>query len=109
MNDKYFGMLLVLGEGNFGCVHKARANGIIPGDDVRNIVAVKTLKGQLIAHLMYSKDHLIVDDARPSDIDDLKQELHILKKIQPHCNIMNLLGYCSKPGLMILLNYKYIQ
>lgn len=37
-----------LGEGNFGCVRKARANGIIPGDDVRNIVAVKTLKGQYI-------------------------------------------------------------
>jgi len=93
------------GEGNFGCVRKARANGIIPGDDVRNIVAVKTLKCQLIAHVMHVniKGRLIVDNARPSDVDDLKQELHILKKIQPHCNILNLLGYCSKPGLTIII------
>jgi len=34
------------GEGNFGRVYKARANDIIPGDNVRNIVAVKTLKGE---------------------------------------------------------------
>jgi len=37
-------------------------------------------------------------NARPSDIDDLEQELHILKMIQPHCNILNLLGYCNKSG-----------
>jgi len=39
-----------------------------------------------------------VANARPSDIDDLEQELRILKMIQPHCNILNLLGYCNKPG-----------
>ena len=37
---------IALGEGNFGCVRKARAKGIIPGNNVRNIVAVKTLKGR---------------------------------------------------------------
>lgn len=41
-----------LGEGNFGQVHKARANGIIPGDETRNVVAVKTLKGQLMTACM---------------------------------------------------------
>ena len=46
INQRLLVTMISTGEGNFGCVYKARANGIIPGDNVRNIVAVKTLKGQ---------------------------------------------------------------
>lgn len=49
---------------------------------------------------MHICDGHISANARPSDVDDLRQELHILKKIQPHCNILNLLGCCSKPGTL---------
>ena len=35
-----------VGEGQFGQVFKAQASGIVPGDNTRNIVAVKTVKGK---------------------------------------------------------------
>ena len=39
---------LAAGEGQFGRVFKAIAEGICPQDNNRNIVAVKTLKGKAI-------------------------------------------------------------
>lgn len=39
-------VLACVGEGQFGQVFKAQASGIVPGDNTRNIVAVKTVKGK---------------------------------------------------------------
>ena len=40
------------GEGQFGRVFKALAEGICPQDDNRKIVAIKTLKGKTIQNLL---------------------------------------------------------
>lgn len=74
-------LMELLGEGQFGEVWKATAAGIVPDDISRNIVAIKTIKE--------SATHL--------DEEDLYAELNIMKKIKPHPNIINLLGYCTKP------------
>ena len=42
---------LATGEGQFGRVFKAIAEGICPHDSNRNVVAVKTLKGKAIGRL----------------------------------------------------------
>lgn len=37
-------------------------------------------------------------NARPSDKDDLDSELEIMRHMEPHPNIINLLGQCSETG-----------
>ena len=41
---------------------------------------------------------LFSDSATHLDEEDLYAELNIMKKIKPHPNIINLLGYCTKPS-----------
>lgn len=41
---------------------------------------------------------IIIGNARPSDIMDLHSELDTMRRIEPHPNIINFLGVCSKPG-----------
>lgn len=43
----YVYCLFLLGEGEFGEVWKAIAPGIVPGNQARNVVAVKHVKGSI--------------------------------------------------------------
>ncbi len=43
-------------------------------------------------------NNLFIDTATALDANVLLQELDIMKKIRPHPNIVNLLGYCTLPG-----------
>eukprot|EP00731_Ephydatia_muelleri_P021008 Em0013g735a len=72
----------LLGKGAFGKVFKAYAEGIIPDTPERNVVAVKMVK----------------DNASSQEILELYDEMEIMKKIDPHENLLNLLGYCTTPG-----------
>ena len=40
---------------------------------------------------------LSVENALNMDVNDLYAELEIMKKMEPHPNILNLLGYCTRP------------
>ena len=53
---------------------------------------------------------LFTDSATHLDEEDLYAELNIMKKIKPHPNIINLLGYCTKPSekSIYLSIYMYI-
>jgi len=95
-------MFLLLGEGQFGVVHKALAEGICSYDTNRSVVAVKTLKGSesaLAITTLCLPYMIFVVNARPSDINDLHSELDTMKKMDPHPNIINILGVCSRPGV----------
>ncbi|KAL5470980.1 hypothetical protein EMCRGX_G029049 [Ephydatia muelleri] len=72
----------LLGKGEFGQVYKGQAIGIIPDAPERNVVAVKMVK----------------DNAPLQEIRDLYDEMELMKKMEPHENMLNLLGYCTKPG-----------
>nr|XP_023675349.1 fibroblast growth factor receptor 4-like [Paramormyrops kingsleyae] len=80
-----------LGEGCFGQVVKAEAYGInknSPGQSTA--VAVKMLK----------------DDATDKDLADLISEMELMKGMDKHKNIINLLGVCTKDGpLYVLVEY----
>ncbi|XP_065920975.1 platelet-derived growth factor receptor alpha-like isoform X2 [Dysidea avara] len=75
-------LLHVLGEGHFGKVWRAKAEGIVQNIPHLNIVAVKTCK----------------ETTTECAIHDLWSELEILLKIKPHSNICNLLGFCYSEG-----------
>ena len=88
------------GEGNFGVVWKAKAEGIVENAPHLNIVAVKTIKGTYICHFqIHSMPELCtcitLDALNVQAIDDFFLELIILLKIMPHLNICNLLGFCN--------------
>ncbi|KAL0274572.1 UNVERIFIED_CONTAM: hypothetical protein PYX00_002674 [Menopon gallinae] len=78
-----------IGEGEFGKVLKARAEGIGNGDEA-TIVAVKTLK----------------ENARESELADLVSEFQLLKEVD-HPNIIHLLGACTTLDgpLYIIIEY----
>jgi len=46
------------------------------------VVAVKTLK----------------DNAGEKEREDLKQELQVMKMLEPHANVVRLLGCCTEKG-----------
>ena len=84
---------------------KAKAEGIVEGTPGRNIVAVKTIKGietrSLLAvcpvNRMWFK--LLLDcteNATLEDTENLWDELFLMKHMEPHENILNLLGHCTK-------------
>ena len=52
------------------------------GREGASVVAVKTLK----------------DNASDKERDDLKQELHVMKMLEPHANVVRLLGCCTEKG-----------
>ena len=70
------------GEGSFGRVLQARAERIVAGMPERNIVAVKTTK----------------DNATSVEREELLAELDLMRNLEPHENILNLLGQCTTPG-----------
>nr|XP_046160212.1 fibroblast growth factor receptor 4-like [Oncorhynchus gorbuscha] len=80
-----------LGEGCFGQVVRAEAYGLNK-DHQENIstVAVKMLK----------------DDATDKDLSDLISEMELMKVMDKHKNIINLLGVCTEDGpLYVLVEY----
>uniref|UniRef100_A0A6Q2Y2U0 Fibroblast growth factor receptor 4 n=1 Tax=Esox lucius TaxID=8010 RepID=A0A6Q2Y2U0_ESOLU len=80
-----------LGEGCFGQVVRAEAYGINK-DHQENVstVAVKMLK----------------DDATDKDLADLISEMELMKVMDKHKNIINLLGVCTQDGpLYVLVEY----
>ncbi|XP_051960001.1 fibroblast growth factor receptor 4 [Xyrauchen texanus] len=80
-----------LGEGCFGQVVKAEAYGINKEtQDHLTTVAVKMLK----------------DDATDKDLADLISEMELMKVMDKHKNIINLLGVCTQDGpLYVLVEY----
>uniref|UniRef100_A0A671RUK3 Fibroblast growth factor receptor n=1 Tax=Sinocyclocheilus anshuiensis TaxID=1608454 RepID=A0A671RUK3_9TELE len=80
-----------LGEGCFGQVVRAEAYGINKeNQDQVTTVAVKMLK----------------DDANDKDLADLISEMELMKVMDKHKNIINLLGVCTQDGpLYVLVEY----
>ncbi|KAI7795993.1 fibroblast growth factor receptor 4 isoform X1 [Triplophysa rosa] len=80
-----------LGEGCFGQVVRADAYGINKeNSDHATTVAVKMLK----------------DDATDKDLADLISEMELMKVMDKHKNIINLLGVCTQDGpLYVLVEY----
>uniref|UniRef100_A0AAQ4NS17 Fibroblast growth factor receptor n=1 Tax=Gasterosteus aculeatus aculeatus TaxID=481459 RepID=A0AAQ4NS17_GASAC len=80
-----------LGEGCFGQVVRADAYGINKDSpDPASTVAVKMLK----------------DDATDKDLADLISEMELMKVMDKHKNIINLLGVCTQDGpLYVLVEY----
>ncbi|XP_072230353.1 fibroblast growth factor receptor 4 [Leuresthes tenuis] len=80
-----------LGEGCFGQVVRAEAYGINKDcPDQSTTVAVKMLK----------------DDATDKDLADLISEMELMKVMDKHKNIINLLGVCTQDGpLYVLVEY----
>ncbi|XP_061596549.1 fibroblast growth factor receptor 4 [Cololabis saira] len=80
-----------LGEGCFGQVVRADAYGINKdSSEQATTVAVKMLK----------------DDATDKDLADLISEMELMKVMDKHKNIINLLGVCTQDGpLYVLVEY----
>ncbi|XP_062909672.1 fibroblast growth factor receptor 4-like [Mobula hypostoma] len=77
-----------LGEGCFGQVVKAEAYGINKDEPDKPVtVAVKSLK----------------DDATEKDLADLISEMEMMKMMDKHKNIINLLGACTQDGLLYVI------
>ncbi|XP_030833437.1 fibropellin-1 [Strongylocentrotus purpuratus] len=70
-----------LGSGSFADVYKAEAVGIITKEE-KTIVAVKRLK----------------ETATENDKSDLSKELSLYMYLDPHPNIVNILGCCTDSG-----------
>ncbi|XP_049547802.1 fibroblast growth factor receptor homolog 1-like isoform X1 [Anopheles darlingi] len=78
-----------LGEGMFGKVVMAEANGLVKGQP-STVVAVKMLK----------------EGHTDADVKDLVCEMEVMKMIGKHVNIINLLGCCCKDGpLYVIVEY----
>lgn len=83
----------MLGEGAFGIVVEAEAQGLSKKKSSSTVVAVKMLK----------------DDATDKEMADLIQELEVMKIIGSHRNIINLLGCCTQDGECKLQNFECLQ
>lgn len=78
-----------LGEGAFGRVVRAEANGLMK-NGTHNVVAVKMVK----------------EGYTDSDMASLVHEMEVMKMIGKHINIINLLGCCSQAGpLHVIVEY----
>lgn len=79
----------ILGEGCFGQVWKCEATNI-SGHEGPTIVAVKTLK----------------ENAGERERTDLLQELQVMKSLEPHPNVVKLLGCCTeKEPFFVIMEY----
>jgi hypothetical protein len=76
----------ILGEGCFGQVWKCEAFNIF-NNDAKDIVAVKTLK----------------ENASEKEKKDLLTELEIMKMLDPHPNVVTLLGSCTDRDPVFLI------
>ena len=93
------------GEGSFGRVLQAKAQGIVPGMPERNVVAVKTTKGELEPFVPSShrNTQILAENATSVEREELLAELQLMKTLEPHENILNLLGHCTSPGQPLTL------
>lgn len=79
----------ILGEGAFGQVWRCEAQDI-DGVEGVSTIAVKTLK----------------DNANESERNDLLSELAVMKTLEPHINVVRLLGCCTeKEPIFVILEY----
>ncbi|XP_021933765.1 tyrosine kinase receptor Cad96Ca-like isoform X2 [Zootermopsis nevadensis] len=79
----------ILGEGCFGQVWRCEALDL-NGREGTTVVAVKTLK----------------ENASDKERSDLVQELQVMKMLEPHPNVVRLLGCCTeKEPLFVIMEY----
>ncbi|KAL9703652.1 hypothetical protein quinque_007170 [Culex quinquefasciatus] len=79
----------ILGEGAFGQVWRCEATDL-DGKEGISITAVKTLK----------------ENASEPERNDLLSELQVLKSLEPHINVVRLLGCCTeKDPIFVILEY----
>ncbi|KAL3280389.1 hypothetical protein HHI36_017874 [Cryptolaemus montrouzieri] len=79
----------ILGEGAFGQVWKCEAIDLDDHEEV-SVVAVKTLK----------------ENANEKERSDLVSELQVMKMLEPHPNVVRLLGCCSeKEPIFLIMEY----
>lgn len=79
----------ILGEGAFGQVWRCEANDI-DGVDGITTVAVKTLK----------------ENATESERKDLLSELQVMKSLEPHVNVVRLIGCCTdKDPVFVIIEF----
>jgi serine/threonine protein kinase len=79
----------ILGEGCFGQVWRCEALDI-DGREGTTVVAVKTLK----------------ENASDKERSDLVQELQVMKMLEPHPNVVRLLGCCTeKEPVFVIMEY----
>uniref|UniRef100_A0A182LY47 receptor protein-tyrosine kinase n=1 Tax=Anopheles culicifacies TaxID=139723 RepID=A0A182LY47_9DIPT len=79
----------ILGEGAFGQVWRCEATDI-DGHEGVSVTAVKTLK----------------ENASEAERSDLLSELQVLKSLEPHVNVVRLLGCCTeKDPIFVILEY----
>ncbi|XP_076250730.1 tyrosine kinase receptor Cad96Ca-like [Rhynchophorus ferrugineus] len=80
----------ILGEGAFGQVWKCEAMDLHGKDSGPAIVAVKTLK----------------ENANEKEKSDLLSELQVMKMLDPHPNVVKLLGCCTeKEPVFLIMEY----
>ncbi|XP_023311404.1 tyrosine kinase receptor Cad96Ca, partial [Anoplophora glabripennis] len=80
----------ILGEGAFGQVWKCEAVDLDGKDSGVSVVAVKTLK----------------ENANEKERSDLISELQVMKMLDPHPNVVRLLGCCSdKEPIFLIMEY----
>ena len=97
---------MYIGEGTFGLVRQARAEGIVESTPERNVVAVKTTRG-IESDLRTIDYHRLINNfitfflakAPPEEINNFWEELQLMKNMLPHGNIINLLGHCTTSGV----------
>ncbi|XP_044762114.1 tyrosine kinase receptor Cad96Ca [Coccinella septempunctata] len=79
----------ILGEGAFGQVWKCEAIDLDDKEKV-SVVAVKTLK----------------ENANEKERSDLASELQVMKMLEPHPNVIRLLGCCTdKEPILLIMEY----
>lgn len=80
----------ILGEGAFGQVWKCEALDLDGKDTGVTVVAVKTLK----------------ENANEKEKSDLVSELQVMKLLEPHANVVRLLGCCTdKEPIFLIMEY----
>ncbi|CAG9853774.1 unnamed protein product [Phyllotreta striolata] len=80
----------ILGEGAFGQVWKCEALDLDEKDAGVTVVAVKTLK----------------ENANEKEKSDLLSELQVMKMLEPHANVVRLLGCCTdKEPIFLIMEY----
>ncbi|KAG5892404.1 hypothetical protein JTB14_014754 [Gonioctena quinquepunctata] len=80
----------ILGEGAFGQVWKCEALDLEGKDTGVTVVAVKTLK----------------ENANEKERSDLISELQVMKMLEPHSNVVRLLGCCTdKEPIFLIMEY----
>ena len=100
-----------VGEGTFGRVVQAQAPGIVEGTSDKYVVAIKMCRGKAISTIMLNNSEFVLLSSfclvgclffslleNALHQTSLWDELQLMKKLESHNNIVNLLGCCSTPS-----------